>query len=63
MPPELASFRFRRKTPPADGIEQRGGPAVIVGISVAAGAATLVTADRPDMVHGLVSASLFATAR
>jgi pimeloyl-ACP methyl ester carboxylesterase len=63
LPPELASYRCRRKTPSADGIEQLGGPAVIVGTSVAAGAATLVAANRPDMVDGLVSAPLFATAR
>jgi hypothetical protein len=63
LPPELASYRCRRKTPSADGIKQLGGPAVIVGTSVAAGAATLVAADRPDMVDGLVSAPLFATAR
>ncbi len=35
-------------------IEALGGPAVIVGNSMAAGAAVLVAADRPDLVAGLV---------
>jgi len=35
-------------------IEELGGPAVIVGNSMAAGAAALVAADRPDLVEGLV---------
>jgi pimeloyl-ACP methyl ester carboxylesterase len=35
-------------------IEELGGPAVVVGNSMAAGAATLVAADRPDLVGGLV---------
>jgi pimeloyl-ACP methyl ester carboxylesterase len=35
-------------------IEELGGPAVIVGNSMAAGAATLVAANRPDLVAGLV---------
>jgi pimeloyl-ACP methyl ester carboxylesterase len=35
-------------------IEELGGPAVIVGNSMAAGAATIVAADRPDLVAGLV---------
>jgi pimeloyl-ACP methyl ester carboxylesterase len=35
-------------------IEELGGPAVIVGNSMAAGAATLVAADRPELVAGLV---------
>ena len=35
-------------------IEALGGPAVIVGNSMAAGAAVLVAADRPDLVDGLV---------
>ena len=35
-------------------IEELGGPAVIVGNSMAAGAAALVAADRPDLVDGLV---------
>jgi pimeloyl-ACP methyl ester carboxylesterase len=35
-------------------IEELGGPAVIVGNSMAAGAAALVAADRPDLVSGLV---------
>ena len=35
-------------------IEDLGGPAVIVGNSMAAGAAALVAADRPDLVDGLV---------
>jgi len=35
-------------------IEEVGGPAVIVGNSMAAGAAALVAADRPDLVAGLV---------
>ncbi len=34
-------------------IEALGGPAVIVGNSMAAGAATLVAADRPELVSGL----------
>jgi pimeloyl-ACP methyl ester carboxylesterase len=35
-------------------IEELGGPAVVVGNSMAAGAAVLVAADRPDLVAGLV---------
>jgi pimeloyl-ACP methyl ester carboxylesterase len=35
-------------------IEELGGPAVIVGNSMGAGAAALVAADRPDLVAGLV---------
>jgi pimeloyl-ACP methyl ester carboxylesterase len=35
-------------------IEELGGPAVIVGNSMAAGASALVAADRPDLVDGLV---------
>jgi pimeloyl-ACP methyl ester carboxylesterase len=35
-------------------IEELGGPAVIVGNSMAAGAAALVAADRSDLVAGLV---------
>jgi pimeloyl-ACP methyl ester carboxylesterase len=35
-------------------IEELGGSAVIVGNSMAAGAAALVAADRPDLVDGLV---------
>jgi pimeloyl-ACP methyl ester carboxylesterase len=35
-------------------IDELGGPAVIVGNSMAAGAAALVSADRPDLVDGLV---------
>jgi pimeloyl-ACP methyl ester carboxylesterase len=35
-------------------IEELGDPAVIVGNSMAAGAAVLVAADRPDLVEGLV---------
>jgi len=35
-------------------IEELGGPVVIVGNSMAAGAAALVAADRPDLVDGLV---------
>ena len=35
-------------------IEELGGPAVVVGNSMAAGAAALVAADRPDLVDGLV---------
>lgn len=35
-------------------IEELGGPAVIVGNSMAGGAAALVAADRPDLVDGLV---------
>ena len=35
-------------------IEELGTPAVIVGNSMAAGAAVLVAADRPDLVAGLV---------
>jgi pimeloyl-ACP methyl ester carboxylesterase len=35
-------------------IEELSGPAVIVGNSMAAGAATIVAADRPDLVAGLV---------
>jgi pimeloyl-ACP methyl ester carboxylesterase len=35
-------------------IEEVGGPAVIVGNSMAAGAAVLVAADRPELVAGLV---------
>jgi pimeloyl-ACP methyl ester carboxylesterase len=35
-------------------IEELGGAAVIVGNSLAAGAAALVAADRPDLVDGLV---------
>lgn len=35
-------------------IEELGGPAFIVGNSMAAGAATLVAADHPDLVAGLV---------
>jgi pimeloyl-ACP methyl ester carboxylesterase len=35
-------------------IEALGGPAVIVGNSMAAAAAVLVAADRPDLVDGLV---------
>ena len=35
-------------------IEELGGPAVIIGNSMAAGAACLVAADRPDLVAGLV---------
>src|SRR5580658_4832129 len=35
-------------------IEQLGGPAVVVGNSMGAGAAVLVAAERPDLVTGLV---------
>jgi pimeloyl-ACP methyl ester carboxylesterase len=35
-------------------IEELGGPATIVGNSMAAGAAVLVAAERPDLVRGLV---------
>jgi pimeloyl-ACP methyl ester carboxylesterase len=35
-------------------IEALGGPAVVVGNSMAAGAAVLAAADRPDLVAGLV---------
>jgi pimeloyl-ACP methyl ester carboxylesterase len=35
-------------------IDELGGPAVIVGNSMGAGAATLVAADRPEVVAGLV---------
>jgi len=35
-------------------IEDLGGPAVIVGNSMAAGAAVIVAAERPDLVAGLV---------
>jgi len=35
-------------------IEELGGPAFVVGNSMAAGAATLAAADRPDLVAGLV---------
>ena len=35
-------------------IEELGSPAVIIGNSMAAGAATLVAGDRPDLVAGLV---------
>ena len=35
-------------------IEELAGPAVVVGNSMAAGAAALVAADRPDLVRGLV---------
>ncbi|MGA3149105.1 MAG: alpha/beta hydrolase [Acidimicrobiales bacterium] len=35
-------------------IDELGGPAIIVGNSMAAGAAVLVGADRPDLVDGLV---------
>lgn len=35
-------------------IEELGGPAVVVGNSMAAGSAVLVAAQRPDLVRGLV---------
>ncbi|MGB6058165.1 MAG: alpha/beta hydrolase [Microthrixaceae bacterium] len=35
-------------------VDELGGPAVIVGNSMGAGAAVLVAADRPDLVDGLV---------
>jgi pimeloyl-ACP methyl ester carboxylesterase len=35
-------------------IEELGGPAVVVGNSMGAGAATLVAAERPELVTGLV---------
>ncbi|MGZ4532506.1 MAG: alpha/beta fold hydrolase [Mycobacteriaceae bacterium] len=35
-------------------IEELGGPAVVVGNSMAAGAAVLAAAQRPELVHGLV---------
>ena len=35
-------------------VEHLGGPAIIVGNSMAAGAAVLVAADRPELVSGLV---------
>lgn len=35
-------------------LEHLGGPAVLVGHSVSAGAATIVAADRPDLVRSLV---------
>jgi pimeloyl-ACP methyl ester carboxylesterase len=35
-------------------IEELGGPAVVVGNSMAAGSAVLVAADKPDLVAGLV---------
>jgi pimeloyl-ACP methyl ester carboxylesterase len=35
-------------------IEELGGPAVVVGNSMGAGAAVLAAADRPDVVSGLV---------
>ena len=35
-------------------VEELGGPAVVVGNSMGAGAAVLAAADRPDLVSGLV---------
>src|SRR5437588_13119255 len=35
-------------------IDQLGAPAVVVGNSMAAGAAVLAAADRPDLIRGLV---------
>ncbi|HET7357590.1 MAG TPA: alpha/beta hydrolase [Nocardioidaceae bacterium] len=35
-------------------IEEQGGPAVVVGNSMGAGAAVLAAAERPDLVSGLV---------
>jgi pimeloyl-ACP methyl ester carboxylesterase len=35
-------------------IEELGGPAVVIGNSMAAGAAALAAAERPDLVRGLV---------
>jgi pimeloyl-ACP methyl ester carboxylesterase len=52
--PTFASYGDADTAGDAALIEGLAGPAVIVGNPMAAGAAALVAADRPDLVDGLV---------